>query len=154
VDVYTVRIATVEDIAGMHRVRLSVRENQLSDPSKVQPHHYQEMLTTRGRGWIAAVDDVIRGFAVADLQEQSVWALFVHPRFEGRGLGRQLQQTMLEWTFGAGARQLSLTTAADTRAERFYTASGWRVLDRRHGGDALFEMTRHSWLSRTGRNAE
>src|SRR5688500_8829798 len=148
-----IRVATVRDIPEMHRVRMSVRENRLSDPSKVQPHHYQEMLTGRGRGWIAEMEGGIAGFAIVDLQEQDVWALFVDPRFEGQGLGRQLQQTMLEWTFDAGVERLSLVTSADTRAERFYAAAGWRLVDRVQGGDAMFEMTRASWISRTEREA-
>ena len=147
----TIRVATVGDIPEMHRVRMSVRENRLSDPSRVQPHHYEEMLTERGRGWIAELEGGIAGFAIVDLQEHDIWALFVDPRFEGLGLGRQLQQTMLDWTFTTGTERLSLTTSVDTRAERFYTAAGWRLVDRTEGGDATFEMTRASWLSRTPR---
>ena len=143
-----VRVATMSDIDEMHRVRLSVRENQLSDPARVQPHHYNEMLVRRGRGWVAEVGGRICGFAIVDLHQRDVWALFVEPRCEGRGLGSRLQQCMLEYTFAAGVERLSLTTNTETRAERFYSVSGWRLVERRPAGEARFEMTRDAWISR------
>ena len=46
------RLATVADIDGMHRVRLAVRENRLSDPGRITAADYRAALETLGRGWV------------------------------------------------------------------------------------------------------
>ena len=147
-----VRVAGEADIPEMHRIRMSVRENELTDPSTVQLQHYEEMLSRRGRGWVAEVDGRIAGFAIVDLEERDIWALFVQSEFEGRGIGRQLHGVMLDWAFSTGVEQVSLATTAATRAERFYTAAGWRRIDREDSSDVRFEMSRDEWLS-PGRQA-
>lgn len=115
-----IRQAFGTDIAEMHRIRMSVRENQLSDATHVQPHHYQSMLTDGGCGWVAEIDGRIVGFAVADLAHSNVWALFVDPASEGQGIGRRLHDNMMDWLFRTGVEQVWLSTDPDTRAERFY----------------------------------
>lgn len=77
-----VRIAEAADIAGMHRVRLAVRENALSSPERIRAADYEPLIGAAGRGWVAVVDGAIVGFAVGDLVRCNVWALFVDPGFE------------------------------------------------------------------------
>jgi GNAT superfamily N-acetyltransferase len=132
---------------------MSVRENELLDPARVQPHHYEEMLSRRGRGGVAEIDRRLVDFAIVDLQERDIWALFVEPALERRGIGRQLHQVMLDWTFGTGVEQVSLARSVATRAESFYTAAGWRLVRRAEDGDARFEMKREPWLTRQTRQA-
>ncbi|MET0400478.1 MAG: hypothetical protein ABW277_27045 [Longimicrobiaceae bacterium] len=62
-----IRVATEADITEMHRIRTSVRENRLGEPSWVQPRDYRTMLAEHGRGWVDESDGGIIGFAVADL---------------------------------------------------------------------------------------
>jgi GNAT superfamily N-acetyltransferase len=146
-----VRAATVDDVPGMHRVRMSVRENQLADPALIQPHDYEALLTERGRGWVAELDGRIAGFAVADGDRCNVWALFVDPEAEGQGIGRRLHDAMMEWFFAsAGAGRVWLGTDPDTRAERFYRAAGWRYAGREPNGEARYEMPREAWAARGG----
>jgi len=128
-----IRLALDGDIAAMHAIRLSVRENQLDDPGSVLPHHYQAFLTDAGRGWVAEIDGRLVGFAVADRVHSSIWALFVDPGFEGRGIGRKLHQTMIDWLFETGAGQIRLSTSPNTRAERFYRAAGWQPAGLKNG---------------------
>jgi GNAT superfamily N-acetyltransferase len=142
-----IRIASNADIPEMHRVRMSVRENHLADPALVQPQDYQSLLETNGRGWVAENDGCIVGFAVADLSRASIWALFLDPAFEGRGIGRRLHDAMLEWLFDAGAEQLTLTTEAGTRAERFYKAAQWQAAGRAPNGEVRYVMQREWWLN-------
>jgi GNAT superfamily N-acetyltransferase len=146
-----IRIATEADIPAMHRIRMDVRENRLSDPSRVQPDDYRPYLSGRGRGWLAELDGQVAGFAVADLQDASVWALFVDPAFEGRGAGRQLHDVMVDWLFASGAARIRLGTGEGTRAERFYRRAGWQEAGREASGELRFELSREGW--RSGRGA-
>jgi GNAT superfamily N-acetyltransferase len=133
------RIAVDADISRMHHVRLSVRENQLSDPDRVQPAHYYAVLRS-GRGWVCEIDGTIVGFAIADLSSHSVWALFVDPRYERRGIGRQLHDAMIEWLFASGAPRISLTTDPNTRAEHFYEAAGWQRVGQEANGEVRYSL--------------
>jgi GNAT superfamily N-acetyltransferase len=135
-----IRQAEIADIEHMSVVRLAVKENVLSNPALVTYDDYVDYLTRRGRGWVAEVADRIAGFAVVDLQEHNVWALFVHPSFEGQGLGRALHETMLDWYFSQTKEPLWLGTEPGTRAEAFYRKAGWCDLGLRENGEVKFEM--------------
>ena len=146
-----IRHATEADIPGMHRIRTSVRENRLADPSLVQPGDYRAMLAEHGRGWVAESEGRIIGFAVADLARRNVWALFVDPASEGRGAGRRLHDAMMDWMFAAGAEEVWLGTDPGTRAERFYRTAGWRYAGAQENGEARYEMSREEWSRHTRR---
>jgi GNAT superfamily N-acetyltransferase len=132
------RRATIADIAGMHRVRTSVRENALVSVV-IADADYREHIETLGRGWVVAVGGEIVGFAIANARDGNVWALFVHPDHERRGYGRQLHDAMVAWMGERGVPKLWLTTAAGTRAERFYEAAGWARAGLA-GGELRFEL--------------
>lgn len=134
----------------MQCIRLRVRENRLLDPATVQPDDYRPLLGERGKGWVAELAGDIVGFAIADLSRANVWALFVDPVFEGRGIGRALHDRMMDWLFAAGADRVWLSTDACTRAERFYRAASWRYAGTEQG-DARYELSRQEWLARSGR---
>lgn len=136
-----IREATAGDIPQMHRIRTSVRENVLTDPASVQPHHYRTLLDAGGRGWVAELDDAIVGFAVADVERSRVWALFVDPDREGLGIGRRLHDAVLGWLFERGLERVWLTTTRNTRAERFYRAAGWHESGENASGELRFEIT-------------
>ena len=144
-----IRCATDADIPEMHRIRMSVRENQLADAALIQPDDYRSMLNERGRGWVAEIDRGMAGFAVADLTRSNIWALFVHPGFEGCGVGRRLHDTMLEWLFTSGAEHVWLSTEGCTRAERFYVAAGWQRRGRDANGERRYSMSQQAWLARS-----
>ena len=137
----TFRPAGVSDIPEMMRIRMGVRENRLTDPAKVQPHHYREMLRD-GAGWVCEIDDAVVGFAIADARQGSVWALFVDPAHERRGIGRRLHDATVDWLFAAGHTRIWLTTDPHTRAERFYVAGGWMQTGVTVAGEIRFELTR------------
>lgn len=134
----SIRPAGPSDIAGMHRVRLSVQENRLVRTVLTELDYLQH-LTVIGQGWVAEIDGTIRGFAIANRENGSIWALFVEPGYEGRGVGRALQATMLEWMQAAGCTRAWLETEAGTRAEQFYRRSGWRYAGPGASGDMRFE---------------
>jgi GNAT superfamily N-acetyltransferase len=137
-----IRIATSADIPAMHRVRMSVMENVLFDPSKVQSSDYERMIRVDGRGWACHVDGAIRGFSFADQNSRNIWALFVEPGFECRGIGRRLLNCAVMWLFDQGAESIWLTTQPGTRAEKFYRAAGWEFLRIEPSGEFHFSLTR------------
>lgn len=105
-------------------LRLSVAENRLSDPSRVTREIYEDYITRRGRGWVAEADGTILGFCIAALDGE-VWALFVRPGCEGRGVGQALMAECVAWLTAQGVGEAVLETGAGTRAERFYRRFGW-----------------------------
>ena len=134
------RLATINDIEAMHRVRLTVLENRLRDLSRVRLDDYRRMLNSDGRGWVYELGDEIVGFAVADHVRRSIWALFVTPEYEGRGIGRTLHDAMVEWLFRVAPGNVWLTTEPSTRAERFYSAAGWQRIRLEANGEVRFEL--------------
>jgi GNAT superfamily N-acetyltransferase len=109
----------------MMEIRSEVRENVLSDPSKVTPELVTEYLESRGRGWVWEERGRVVGFVVAERSTATIWALFLRPQAEGRGIGTALLGLAVEWLFTLGHDSVSLRTEAGTRADRFYAARGW-----------------------------
>ena len=139
------RQAQIEDIKQIQIVRNSVKENTLSNPFLVTEKDYREFLTERGNGWVCEIDNQIIGFAIVDLRDNNIWALFLKPEFEGKGIGTKLQNLMLNWYFENGKENVWLGTSPNTRAEKFYTESGW-VKNGMHGSKEIkFEMTKSQW---------
>ncbi|MCX7375189.1 MAG: GNAT family N-acetyltransferase [Alphaproteobacteria bacterium] len=118
------RPARPEDWDAVMELRLSVAENRLSDPSRVTREIYEDYITRRGRGWVAEADGAILGFCIAALDGE-VWALFVRPGCEGRGVGLALMRACVDWLTEQGVGEAVLETGAGTRAEAFYRRFGW-----------------------------
>lgn len=120
------RRAVSEDIDAIFVVRFAVKENVLSNPARVTREMCEDYLDKLGRGWVCEIDDRIVGFSYAAKADHSIWALFVLPEFEGRGIGRLLLERAVDWLFEIGAEKVSLSTEANTRADRFYLVQGWQ----------------------------
>lgn len=93
----TIREAKIEDIKQIQIVRNSVTENTLSNPDLVTDQDCEEFITVRGKGWVCEIDKQIVGFAIADLKANNIWALFLDPNYEKKGIGQLLHKTMLDW---------------------------------------------------------
>ncbi len=91
-----IREAKIDDINQIQTVRNSVKENTLSNPNLVTEADYEEFIMERGKGWVCEIENQIVGFAIADLKENNIWALFVDPEFEKKGIGQLLHKTMLD----------------------------------------------------------
>jgi len=141
------RAANPDDIPQIQIVRHSVKENVLSNPALVTDADCENYLTIRGKGWVAEKDGTIVGFAIADLQDHNIWALFIHPDFERQGIGRQLHDTMLDWYFQQTMHTVWLSTQPNSRAETFYRKAGWREVGLHGANEIKFEMTHDDWMN-------
>lgn len=133
------RRAERRDIPAMQRVRLSVRENELTS-TVITEDDYISAIEETGRGWVIETDGTVVAFAVGNAVTGNIWALFVDPQHEGRGHGRRLHDEMIASLFSSGLARLWLSTSPDTRAQRFYEAAGLRHLGTVAGGEALYEL--------------
>jgi|SRR5688572_16022901 len=134
------------DIAAMHRVRLSVRENRLA--SAITAQDYAHAIEATGRGWVVEEDGEVVAFAVGNAQTGNIWALFVDPDHERRGYGRALHDAMVAWLFSRGLRRLWLGTQPGTRAQRFYAIAGWTETGTLANGEIGFELATFDARSR------
>jgi len=144
------REAEKRDISDMMEVRMSVRENVLQTPGLVTPEITADFILRRGKGWVCEVNGSVIGFSIADLEEKNIWALFVKPGYEGKGIGRKLHELMMDWYFTKTRDTAWLGTAPETRAESFYSRAGWKRAGIVHQGEVKFEMTYGSWKSLKG----
>ena len=139
------REAKLSDINEITSVRFSVRENVLNTPGLVTADDYKKYLTVDGKGWVCETAEAIAGFAVIGLVQHHIWALFVRPEQEHKGIGKKLHNIMLDWYFSQTKEKVWLATAPDTRAEMFYTKSGWSAVGMVNKGEVKFEMTFDDW---------
>ena len=143
-----IREARVEDIKQIMVVRHAVKENRLSNPDLVTDKDNEEYITKRGKGWVCEKEGVIVAFAIADLKDHNIWALFVDPTHDKQGIGRRLHDTMLNWYFTQTQHTVWLSTAPGTRAETFYRKSGWTETGIHGKGEIKFEMSFAVWKLR------
>jgi GNAT superfamily N-acetyltransferase len=140
------RRAASADIPAMSAIRLAVRENALSDPGRITRQMYEDYLDRLGRGWVCVQDGTVIGFSYAARDDNSIWALFVDPAHEGLGAGRRLLQLATDWLFAGGATKVMLSTAAHTRADRFYLAQGWRRNEIDGAADVRYSLIREATI--------
>ena len=121
----------------MHRIRLGVRENVLSDSTRLDESSYTPFVNDSA-AWVAESGTDIIGFADLDAGTGNVWALFVDPQSEGLGVGKALHDRMILFARQRGLHSLVLTTTAGTRADRFYRQQGWEEAGCSADGEVRF----------------
>lgn len=134
------REAKIEDIPALFEVRHSVKENVLSDPRRVTREMCVAYLSESGRGWLCEIEGEVVGFSVASLEDASIWALFVKPLYEGRGIGKRLLQLATDWLFEMRATSIALSTDAHTRADKFYERQGWLRGELKPDGEVCYRL--------------
>jgi GNAT superfamily N-acetyltransferase len=127
-----IRVATPDDVATLFDIRTSVRENHQGREELatlgVTPATVGAALATTARAWIAEdMNGESLGFAMADASVGTLFALFVRPQAERRGIGRALLDVAESWLFSNGWQEIWLLTGVDPslRAHGVYRAAGW-----------------------------
>ena len=139
------REATKNDINAIFHVRTSVRENKLTlqqlQELGITPKSINTMLKTTCKAWVAEHDHDIIGFSMANKKEGRVYALFILPEWENKGIGKNLLNYAESWLWQNGFEEIWLTTeSGQTRAGGFYKYLGWRFKEKYYDDeDILFK---------------
>jgi GNAT superfamily N-acetyltransferase len=133
------REATEADVPRIWEIRNGVRENILSDPSRVTAADVAWFLE-HGPIWVwEEAGGLVAGFSAGDPRDGWVWALFVAPGHEGKGIGRALLKATCDSLRRAGHAVATLSTEPGSRAERHYRADGWTVTGTNAKGELIFQ---------------
>jgi GNAT superfamily N-acetyltransferase len=132
-----IRLAGRADLARIGEIRMAVTENVLSRPDKITAT--VEHLIDRDGFWVFEEAGAIHGFSSADPRDGSIFALFVDPGQESRGIGRALLAAACDSLARRGHVVAQLTTGEGTRAERFYRSNGWTDVGRTGEGEVIFQ---------------
>ena len=142
---FAVRPAGEADIPALFAIRTAVRENHtdLRELARagVTPAAVAAVLRDgTAAAWLGERDGRPAGFGMARADEGDVFALFVLPEFEGRGLGSLLLREAERWLALRGVGEAWLLTGGEPglRAPGFYAARGWRATGREADGQIGF----------------
>jgi GNAT superfamily N-acetyltransferase len=137
-----IRKASRADQPRISEIRFGVRENLPSNAAVVTLiAELVDWLFDNSTIWVWEDDGAIQGFSAADPRDGSICALFVDPSYEGRGIGRTLLPLACDILKVSGHLTAVLTTAAGTRAERFYRIDGWTEVGRKEDGQIIFQKS-------------
>lgn len=139
------REAQWRDIAGMERVR---RAN-IKDPhaiTRVSRNAYRLLLEMNGCGWVIESNGEIVAFAICNRKNANIWALYVDPSHQRKGLGRCLLRKAVDWLWSEGLSLLWLMTEAGGQANDFYECEGWVKTGVCGDGQTIYELQRPSEL--------
>lgn len=140
-----IRLARPSDVGGIFRVRTSVNENVLTVTEMAEMGitevSVSEMIQSAPCAWVACDGVQIVGFSMIDSDEGSLFAAFVLPSFEGKGIGKKLVHAAEEVLFSKHALAW-LETAGTSRAAGFYRHLGWGNEQDIGEGDVRLEKRR------------
>jgi ribosomal protein S18 acetylase RimI-like enzyme len=142
-----VRLATLADIDSLFAIRTAVLQNHLSRAQLadlgITPQVLADSIREAPCVWVAHLNGQPAAFSMVDLAEGEVFAMFVHPAYEGRGLGRRLMAVAEAALFERHDRLFLVTDGRDEiRANGFYQRLGWSKVGRVDGDDVRYEKSR------------
>jgi GNAT superfamily N-acetyltransferase len=126
-----IRPARISDLDQITHVRTNVIENHLSVEQLAAVGITQKSIAagmTSGDlgAWVAEFETRVVAFAMTDRRDGSIFALFVLPEFEGRGMGTALLEACETDLRKHGFASAKLGTGPETRAYTFYIKCGWQ----------------------------
>ncbi|MBD9655262.1 MULTISPECIES: GNAT family N-acetyltransferase [unclassified Pseudomonas] len=143
----TIRLATCADIETLFDIRTSVIENHLSreqlDELGITAAALQQAIEESACAWVAELQGTAAGFAMIDAEAGELFALFVRPQCEGRGLGAMLLEAAEQALF-ANHEVIYLVTDGHeaVRANGFYRRHGWAQVAKVDERDVRYEKRR------------
>ncbi len=143
----TLRQASPGDIELLFDIRTSVKQNHLSREQLhamgITAATLADAIDSSPCAWIAEWCREPAGFVMVDHEEGEVFALFVRPQHEGKGLGRLLLQRAEQELFQRHER-IHLTTDGNEviRANGFYRRLGWTCVEAVDDRDVRYEKRR------------
>jgi ribosomal protein S18 acetylase RimI-like enzyme len=143
----SIRYATPADIDTLFDIRTSVQDNHLSREQMAElgitPQVLAEAIASAPCAWITEIDGVAGGFAMVDTEMGELFALFVHPKCEGLGMGRLLLAAAEAQLFSVHETIWLVTDGGDgIRANAFYRRHGWQLAGRVDERDVRYEKSR------------
>ena len=112
----------------MFHVRISVIENHLSREEMrrigITENVVADLIEKSRCAWVATDDEKIIGFSMILPDEGCLFAAFVLPEYEGRGIGRRLVE-LAENELFRHHEIAWLETDKQSRAAKFYIQLGW-----------------------------
>ena len=125
-------------------IRTAVVQNHLSREQMAElgitPQVVADSMREAPCVWLAELDGRPVAFAMVDLAEGEVFALFVLPSHENLGLGRQLMAVAEAALFEHHDTLFLITDGRDQiRANGFYQRLGWAVVDTAEGDDVRYQ---------------
>jgi ribosomal protein S18 acetylase RimI-like enzyme len=133
-----IRKAVLADIPDLMTLRASVRENRPALVNAVTVDDVADFMR-HSPIWVWQENQRILGFSAGDTQLGWIWALFVDPGHEGRGIGTALLGYACRSVAHAGFYRATLTTDPGTRAAAFYRRAGWIAAGETEEGEIIFE---------------
>lgn len=125
-----IRLARPADLPRIFAIRTGVVDNHLSLQELAElgitEQAVGEMIDTQDCTWVAEAGGQVLGFAMVDLAQACVFALFVDPEHEGQGAGSALLRQAEYSLFQTHAR-IWLETSIDSRAAQLYQRRGWQI---------------------------
>ncbi|WP_295463792.1 GNAT family N-acetyltransferase [uncultured Pseudomonas sp.] len=141
------RLATLADVEALFAIRTAVADNaltrgQLADLG-ITPDTIATALAAEPCAWVLELGGEVVGFSMVDLAAGEVFALFVRPDCQGRGIGSRLLAAAETALFRRHALIWLVTDGASSvGANAFYEAQGWRRVAQLEGTDVRYEKTR------------
>lgn len=112
----------------MFHVRISVIENHLSREEMqrigITENVVADLIEKSCCAWVATDNEKIIGFSMILPDEGCLFAAFVLPEYEGRGIGRRLVE-LAEKELFSHHEIAWLETDKQSRAAKFYIQLGW-----------------------------
>ncbi|EFB5422833.1 GNAT family N-acetyltransferase [Klebsiella oxytoca] len=140
-----IRPAQSSDVESIFTVRTSVTENHLSREDMLEmgisETTVRNMIGENLCAWVATDDDEVVGFSMISREKGSLFALFVLPAYEGRGIGRRLIKIAEQELFKQH-EVVWLETDKNSRAAKFYMQLGWGNKTSLNGANIRLEKQR------------
>ncbi|MBY4840292.1 GNAT family N-acetyltransferase [Pantoea sp. DY-5] len=140
-----IRTARLSNIEGMFDVRTSVIDNHLSREEMRQMGITEsvlgDMVEKSLSAWVATENNKIIGFSIIFPDEGCLFAAFVLPEYEGKGIGRRLVM-LAEQELFQHHEIAWLETDKNSRSAKFYMHLGWGNETDLNGTDIKLEKSR------------